>query len=853
MKKSVGTLSFLIYVCISILHPIAASASEPQKTDSIRTNDPTEKTISFEKYNGLVTSFEQLITGKVPGVQVISNNGSPTSGNSIRVRGGGSVSGNNDPLIVLDGMPLDTKGIQGNRYNFNSLINPNDIETITILKDAYQTSVYGTGSNGVILINTKKPQPGKLKINFSTTNALQTPSAHSKVLTAEQYRNFINTQGSTEQKALLGLESTDWDKVIYQTAFATDNHISISAEPIKNVPITASIGYLNQDGILKTDNTNRLTANLNVRPSFFNNYLQLGIHLMGTANNNRFADTEAISSAQKFNPTLAVFSKNSNYSGFNEPYNGFLLNPLGILKQRKNTSNVTRRLTDIDIRYRLHFLPDITASLHFGSDVSTGDGSEIKLGFITSYFEHHSRGYLNANLNYKKFIPVMKCSLLAVVGYESITNKDSVYSGFTNGDDLRGYSYTTHEGPNQTSSYGMIRLDFDSKYWLSGSLRREGSVIFGSDIRSIILPAYSIGYNLLGNENLRWNKAINYLQLIAGYGMTYQSGRISNNELGYYTGYSQYKQPTDIFYYGWETSKMYNLEIKFGLLKNRINTSVNYYISNTNISVPTMLIVTTSQSNIINTGNSSKHGIEFSVNATPISTKNLHWTINLNFDYTKTKWLDFGTSGNQSSELISLFEDRIKITQAGYQPKMFFVMKQIYDTSGKPLEGLYEDINGDAQINWSDQIRFHSYAPDMLFNFGTQINYKKWSAGCLFRASIGNYVYNAINAYNEHAADLNANIIFNKPSDYLHTGFKAVQSQSSYFVENASFLKLDNVTLGYNVGEIAKGVNLKVGATVQNVFTMTKYKGVDPEISNGIDYGLYPRPRVFSMTVNLDF
>jgi iron complex outermembrane receptor protein len=585
---------------------------------------------------------------------------------------------------------------------------------------------------------------------------------------------------------------------------------------------------------------------------------------MGTANNNRFADTEAISSAQAFDPTLAAFSKNSNYGGFNEPYNGFLLNPLGILKQRKNTSNVTRRLTDIDIRYRLHFLPDLTASLHFGSDVSTGDGSEIlsassisqqyqKTNFTTSYFEHHSRSYLNANLNYKKFIPVMKCSLLAVVGYESITNKDSVQSGFTSGVDLRGLSYTTTEGPNQTSSYGMIRLDFDSKYWLSGSLRHEGSSIFSFDIRSIELPAYSIGYNLLGNENLRWNKAINYLQLIAGYGMTCQSGTISNNELGNNTSYSQYKQPTDIFYYRWETSKMYNLEIKFGLLKNRINTSINYYISNTNISVPTIPIGATSQSNIINIENSSKHGIEFSVNATPISTKNLHWTLNLNFDYTRTKWVDFGTSGNQSSEQISLFEDRIKITQAGYQPKMFFVMQQIYDTNGKPIEGLYEDINGDAQINWSDRIRFHSYAPDMLFNFGTQINYKKWSVGCLFRASIGNYVYNAFNAYNEHATPLNWNLIFNKPSDYLHTGFKDDQSQSSYFVENASFLKLDNVTLGYNVGEVAKGVNLKVGATVQNVFTMTKYKGVDPEISNGIDYGLYPRPRVFSMTVNLDF
>lgn len=853
MKKSVGTLSFLIYVCISILHPIAASATGLQKTDSIRTNDPTAEIISFDKYNGLVTSFEQLITGKIPGVQIMSNNGSPTGGNSIRIRGGGTVFGNSDPLIVLDGMPLDTKGIQGNRYNFNSLINPNDIETITILKDAYQTSVYGiNGSNGVILINTKKPLPGKLKINFSTTNALQTPSSHSKVLTADQYRNFINTQGSTEQKALLGLESTDWDKVIYQTAFATDNHISISAEPVKNVPITASIGYLNQDGILKTDNTNRLSANINIRPSFFNNYLQLGIHLMGTANNNRFADTEAISSAQIFNPTLAVFSKNSNYGVFNEPYNGFLLNPLGILKQRKNTSNVTRRLTDIDIRYRLHFLPDLTASLHFGSDVSTGDGSEIKTNITTSYFEHHSRSYLNANLNYKKFIPVMKCSLLAVVGYESITNKDSVHLDYTHGVAHGVQGYTTTVGPNLTS-YGMIRLDFDSKYWLSGSLRREGSSIFG--IRSIVLPAYNIGYNLLGNENLNWNKAINYLQLIAGYGMTYQSGRISNNELGNETRYSQYSQPTDIIenISEWETSKMYNLEIKLGLLNNRINTSINYYISNTKISIPTMLIGTTSQSIIKNIGNSSKHGIEFSVNATPISTKNLQWTVNLNFDYSKTKWVDFGTSGNQSSEQGSLFEDRIKMTQAGYQPKMFFVMQQIYDTNGKPIEGLYEDINGDAQINWSDQIRFHSYAPDMLFNFGTQINYKKWSAGCLFRASIGNYVYNAFNAYNEHAADLNANLIFNKPSDYLHTGFKSDQSQSSYFVENASFLKLDNVTLGYNVGEIAKGVNLKVGATVQNVFTMTKYKGVDPEISNGIDYGLYPRPRVFSMTVNLDF
>jgi len=858
--------------------PNTIHATESEKQDSIKYVKTWNGEIDKTKHTiqqGFVNSFEQLLAGKMAGVQVIGNSGSPTSGNTILIRDGGSIFGDNRPLIMLDGMPLDAKGICGNLYNFNSLINPNDVESITILRDAAGTSIYGSSaSNGVILITTKKPEPGKLKINFVTTNAIQTPTAASQILTSDQFRNLINVQGTTQQKNLLGLQSTDWNKTIFKTALATDNYLSISGEPIKNIPFTASVGYLNQDGTLKTDNTNRLTTNLNIRPSFFNDYLQLGIQIMGTVNNNRFANTNAINYAQRFNPTYAVFSNQSIYGGFTEfpvlegssPLS--ICNPLGILKQDKYTSQVNRLITNFSIRYRLHFFPDLTIKLQSGSDQAIGKGLNTlsansiwrvnrTTDDIETYYQNRSRNYFNASLGYKKRITHLNCDIDALIGYESISNKDSTHYDYTyqikNENPNTNTTTFWNEGSTDVGSYGKILFNFDSHYWLSASIRHQANSIFSIENRWVLLPTYSIGWNLLGNEALRWNKAISYLKIIANYGVTANDDL--NSSILDQISTTNYKQYTldNVNNYNhnsnWAITKMYNIELNFGLFGNLFDGTIDFYTSKTN-----SLLNGLQQGSLFyptNVCNSQKQGLELSLRARPLMTANFEWTVNMSFDYRESKILDF-----RYFEQTSLFQyvqwyTPLKITSAGYEPGMFYVYQQIYDSKRKPIEGLYVDQNADGQIDGNDRIRYHSANPQMLLNFGTDIVYKKWTAGCQFRASFGNYVYNMTNAYYANWSSVTA-YGFNIPTNYLYTGFQKNQESSSYYVENASFLKMDNIYVGYDFGKVMKDINWRLTVGVQNVITLTSYSGSDPEVLGGVDYGFYPRPRIFSIKLNLD-
>ena len=871
----------MFYILCIIPNTIYATESEKQDSIKyIKTGDGVTVKTKHTIQQGFVNSFEQLLAGKIAGVQVIGNSGSPTSGNTILIRGGGSTFGDNKPLIILDGMPLDTKSICGNLYNFNSLINPNDVESISILRDAAETSIYGpSASNGVILITTRKPENGKLKINFVTTNAIQTPTAASQILTSNQFRDLINNQGTTLQKNLLGLQSTDWNKTIFQTAPATDNYLSVSGEPIKNIPFTASVGYLNQDGTLKTDNTNRLTTNLNIRPSFFNNYLQLGIQVMGSVNNNRFANTNAIYHAQRFNPTYAVFSDQSIYGGFTEypvlegsvPSN--IINPLGILNQNKYTSQVNRLITNFSIQYRLHFFPDLSIKLQSGSDQANGKGlntlsansiwrANRATDDIETYYQNSSRNYFNASLEYKKRITGLNCDIDALIGYESISSKDSIhYESIYQIKNENPNTNTTmfwSEAPPEVGSYGKVLFNFDSHYWLTASIRHQANPMFSTENRWVLLPSYSIGWNLLGNKALRSEKAISYLKVIANYGVT-------ADDVLYNTAYNQlattnFKQYAFNKINGynpdlnWATTKMYNIELNFGFLGNVIDGTIDFYTSRTNNLLNVIQTINYGQGNssyAANVGTSQKQGLELSLRARPLMTANVEWTVNMNFDCRKSKLVDFGNTGLTSLFQYDQWNTPFKITSTGYEPGMFYVYQQIYDNKGKPIEGLYVDQNTDGKIDVNDRIRYHSANPQLLLNFGTDFNYKKWTAGCQFRASFGNYVYNMTNAYYANWSSVTA-YGFNIPTNYLYTGFQKNQESSSYYVENASFLKMDNIYVSYDFGKVMKDINCRLTVGVQNVITLSSYSGSDPEVLGGVDYGFYSRPRIFSIKLNLD-
>ncbi len=394
--------------------------------------------VSSKDFNsGLISSPEQLINGKVSGVQIMSNSGSPTAGSTIRIRGGASLNASNDPLIVLDGVPLEAGGISGNTGNFLSLINPSDIESMTILKDASSTAIYGSrASNGVIIITTKKGSNDRMKVSLSTTNSIQTRTKLADMLSHDEFVDVINSRGTDAQRALLGTSNTDWNDQIYQNAFGTDNNVSIAGRLAKNFPIRVSIGYYNQSGLLKTDKAERLTGSVSLSPSFFDDHLKVNVNVKGSVNNNRFAETGAIWAAATYNPTLPVYSGNHAFGGYlealdnvGEPVNAAVLNPLGYIKQNKSTSKVTRFVGNADVDYRVHFLPDLKFHATLGYDYAEGKGKVYVPAEAMQYYTTGGRDYsygpqkntnrlLTTYLNYNKYLDSWKSNIDATVGYD---------------------------------------------------------------------------------------------------------------------------------------------------------------------------------------------------------------------------------------------------------------------------------------------------------------------------------------------------------------------------------------------------------------------------------------------------
>lgn len=860
----------------------------------------TVKSKDFNK--GLVSSPEQLINGKVSGVQIMSNSGSASAGSTIRVRGGASLNASNDPLIVLDGVPLEQGGISGNSSNFLSMINPSDIESMTVLKDASSTAIYGSrASNGVIIITTKKGQQGAVKVNFNTTNSLQTRAQMVDMLSRDEFVNVINQFGTDNQKSLLGTANTDWNDEVYRTAFGTDNNLSVSGSIDKWLPFRVSVGYYNQSGLVRKDNVERWTGNVVLTPSFFQDHLKLTINAKGTLNNNSFNNGGAVWAAATFNPTIPVYSGNDKYGGYNEaldadgyPVNAGVRNPRGLVDQYDSKSKVSRFIGSMDVDYKVHFLPDLKLHATVGADYAKGDGTVYVPAYAAqSYNKDESLGgsdykygpqknenrLLTLYANYAKYFEDIKSNVDLTAGYDYQYWKSTTPLYYTKS--AAGTNLSTVKASDyrhvMLSYYGRINYSFDGKYLLTATVRRDASSRFSKDTRWGTFPSVALGWTLTEEPWLKNQKVLSNLKLRASYGVTGQQEGIGNyNYLPVYT-YSvagteafingqyinTYRPEAYVSDLKWETTTSWNFGLDFGFLDGRIGGAIDFYTRKTKdllASVPTAAGTNFSKTILTNVGNVDSKGIEVSLNATPIQTKDWEWNLSYNFTWQnmKVKNLSLIKGGSQTNVKVgpSIDAYQFQVLSEGYEPYMFYVYHQLYDSkTGKPIEGAYADLNNDGEINESDLYRYHSPAPKYIMGLSTSLRYKQLTLGMSFRANIDNYVYNGMGMSTGafETVSYNNSQLNNLNTSFLKTGFKTRQYLSDYYVENASFLKLDNLSLSYNVGKINKWASLTVSAMVQNVFTITGYSGTDPEVPNGMDNSFYPRPRTYSVSLGLQF
>lgn len=871
---------------------------------------------SKEFQKGNIASSEQLLTGKVPGLQITSSGGAAGAGSTIRIRGGASLNASNDPLIVIDGVPVEGNGLSGSANLLNT-INPNDIESISVLKDASATALYGSrASNGVLIITTKKGAVGALKFNFNTQESVGLVAKYVDVLDGDQIRSIINADalatGNNTYKNLLGTANTDWQKEIYQAAISSDNNLSASGS-IKKIPFRISTGYLTQDGILKTNNFKRITVGLNLSPKFFTDHLSVNLNAKYSNTQNRFADEGgAIGGAVGFDPTQPVMMDGSNYAKYGGYYewlqaNGDPINtngpatgpnPLSLLEQRDNTSQVNRLIGNIQLDYKLHFLPDLHVLLNLGLDKATGSGDDNRPATMASaaykngIFSHYKQGKSNTladvSLFYSKEIAEAKSKFDVLVGhsYQDFYTDVYNYASYSQDgvvDKATEPTFATDKPEYRLESYlGRLNYTFNEKYLLTASVRRDASSKFSPDTRVGYFPSVALAWKM-NEEFFKNSNVVSDLKLRLGWGITGQQD--IGNYYPYMPRYTQ-SESTAQYQFGntfysflrpaaydanikWETTTTNNIGLDFGFFKGRISGSVDAYEKKTKDLLSVVPIAPGANFDIellTNVGNMENKGIEFTINTIPVQTKDFSWNFGFNITYNETEITKLlknnipGYTGVDVGNISGGTGNKIGKHAVGYAPNTFYVFKQVYDkTTGAPIEGLYEDINRDGQISDDDRYYYKKPAPDFMFGVNTQLIYKKWSMGLVGHAMLGNYMYNNFNSNGGTMRALKNPLLYlqNVSADYLNTKFINMQYLSDYYIENASFFRLDNINLGYDAGKIFKNrtSQLRITANVQNVFVITKYSGLDPEnaSSNGIDNVIYPRPMIFSIGFNLDF
>lgn len=845
--------------------------------------------VGIEEFNpGVFGSPEQLITGKTAGVNVVPPSGRPGEGGTIKIRGGNSsLSANNSPLIVVDGVPIDQNGPALNT------INPNDIESFTILKDASATAIYGSrATNGVIIITTKSGKMNQdMKVGFDSSFSLGTRYNKVDVLSTDEFRSAIQATGTPEGIELLGDADTDWQDQIFQTAFATDNNLTIS-EGFDNSSYRISIGYLYQEGILKTSLYDRKSASLNFRQNLFDNSLKMDFNIRGSFAGDDFANDGALDSAVRFDPTQPVYSGNSDYGGYWEwldtdgsPAGLAPRNPLGLLEQNTNHAATDRYIGNAKFDYKLPFLDGLSVVANFGFDYAKVSGRtfspETSAGGFDSKGSSGVYSSLRRNtladiyINYvNTFNDVHKIDVILGQSFQDFyREKDS--KSITG---LGAVNETVFATTNALLSYfGRVNYTFDSRYLFTFTYRRDGSSRFAPENRWGNFLSGAFAWNIAEEAFLKDSEAISTLKLRLGYGETGQQE--IGNDFGYLPVYTT-GQNNVRYQFGnrfvntlrpegydanikWEASATYNIGLDYGFLEDRITGAIEYFKRETSDVLSTVSPAAGSNltnSLFTNIGDLESSGIEFSINADIVQQDDFTWNVGFNATYLENEIKKLNTIDDPSSPGLATGEisggvgNTIQTQKVGEAQNSFLVFKQVYDNNGNPIDGVYVDRDQDGKFTDADKYVFKSPNPDYLLGLSSYMNWRNLDLSFTLRASLGNYAYNniAAKASVTNLSDLGTNR--NVHDSYLDTGFQEVQLWSDYYIQDASFLKMDNIVLGYKFNDLKGGdIGLRIYTLVQNVFTITDYEGLDPEINGGIDNNFYPRPRTFLVGFNVNF
>ena len=895
---------------------------------SVKKNDMTGSVTAIkpDKLNkGLITNAQDMMTGKIAGVSVISKGGAPGEGATIRIRGGSSLTAENDPLIVIDGLAMDNKGVKG-LANPLSMVNPNDIESFTVLKDASATAIYGSrASNGVIIITTKKGQAGaRPTISYDGNVSVSTVKSTVDVMDGDQFRSFIKDIWGEDSEAYskLGNANTDWQKEIFRPAVSTDHNLTISGG-LKNMPYRVSFGYTNQNGIVKTSKFERYTASVSLAPSFFEDHLKVNANLKGMIAKNRYADGSAVGSAVSFDPTQSVrsddpyhqyyfdgyFQWNTAASSLNDDtwkrtFNSNAPgNPVALLEEKDDRAISKSLIGNLELDYKFHFLPDLHAHVNGGMDLSTGKQYTDVSPYSSTNNYYGSYGWeqkdkynlsLNAYLQYSKdFTDKHRFDVMA--GYEwqhFHDTSDQEYWGLyplsNNVVENRGQRYNNTSSGSATESYlvsffGRVNYTLLDRYLFTATVRQDGSSRFHKNNRWGLFPSFALGWKLKEEAFLKDVDVLSDLKLRLGYGITGQQ----NINSGDYPYLAVYETNKDGAYYPilgegttyrpnaynpdlkWEKTTTYNVGLDFGFLNNRINGAVDYYYRKTTDLLNSVFVSagTNFKNKVLsNVGSLENSGIEFSINSKPVVTTDWTWDLGFNITYNKNEITKLTTGDSENyyvaaGDNIGGGRDMKAMAHAvGHPASSFYVYQQVYDENGKPIENEFVDRNGDGTINGDDRYFYKKPTADVLMGLTSRLSYKSWDFSFSLRASLNNYVYNSVEA---GGSDCNPTSVYsfgalnNRPLMGVANNIQNLKDNtllSDYFVQNASFMKCDNITLGYSFKKLfGAPIGGRVYAAVQNVFTITKYKGLDPEVEKGLDNNIYPRPLTTLIGLSLNF
>jgi len=892
---------------------------------TVKKNDVTGSVTAIkpDKMNrGLTTNAQDMMTGKIAGVSVISKSGAPGAGADIRIRGGSSLSASNDPLIVIDGLAMDNDGIKG-VSNFLSTINPNDIESFTILKDASATAIYGSrASNGVIIINTKRGvKDSKPRISYDGNVSVSNVTKKLDVLTGDEFRAYVGTLYADQPDVLakLGTANTDWQSQIYRTAISHDHNINITGG-FKNLPYRVSAGYTNQEGVVKTSNFERYTGAISLNPSLFDDHLKINLNAKGMFVKNRYIDGGVVGNASSMDPTQPVTSNEAVYQdefgGYFQWYNTDVKdgvttnsfnslasrNPVALLNQRKETSDANDFIGSAEFDYKFHFLPELRAHLNLGMESSNGQQDLYVMKTAATDHPYGRSGWdkqdktnksLNYYMQYAKELGNHNFDLMAGYEWQHFARNGShdwqgleknILNPLTN--ELEGYNRDRIKTKTESylvSFFGRVNYSYANKYLLTATLRQDGTSRFSSDNRWGLFPAAALAWKINEESFLKDKGTFSDLKLRVGYGVTGQQN-INQGDYPYIPVYTinqsgayypiggeyltTYRPDAYNSSLKWEETTTWNAGLDMGIMNNRITGSLDYYFRETKdllniVDVP----AGTNFSNrvISNIGSLQNQGVEFAVNAKAISNKDCTWDINYNITYNNNKITKL-TTGSSENYIVALggigsgTGNNVQAHSVGYPAKSYYVYEQVYDNAGKAIEGLFVDRNGDGVINDDDRYFYHNPAADIMMGISSKIVYKNFDLGISLRASFGNYVYNDVDAARANVGTSGvwstSKFFSNRPVSALNTNFvgKTNYYFSDYYVQNASFLRCDNITMGYSFKNLFKVISSgRIYATVQNPFVITNYEGLDPEISEGIDNNIYPRPMVSMIGISLNF